>query len=206
MKITVTVEDPSGDFQAKLLALLSEHAEHVEADTAWTIERAARYYNALPQRAQRILTEAAARDGYVPAEDLRDDGDGSLRGHSAALKQALERGARNGWWPEGMQAPIQPQGPGFGKVVGYRMPDALVDTFFTAIHGVNSSQKAALEAAIATEGSRFRWEPSRVVGVLAVAGHRIELKRARALLRQLAEDGLLVRAHETAAIYDTAEK
>lgn len=32
-----------------------------------------------------------------------------------------------------MQAPIEPQGPGFGKVVGYRMPDDLVQTFYTAI-------------------------------------------------------------------------
>jgi hypothetical protein len=38
-----------------------------------------------------------------------------------------------GRWPEGMQLPIEPQGPGFGKVAGYRMPADLVQTFYTAI-------------------------------------------------------------------------
>ncbi|MFE6808628.1 hypothetical protein ACFVEN_44295 [Streptomyces sp. NPDC057681] len=204
MRITITVDQPTGDFQERLLSLVAEYAAQVETDTQWTIERASRYYSALPQRAQKILTEAVARDGYVPADELRDEGSGSLRGHSAALKQALERGARSGWWPEGMQAPIQPQGPGFGKVVGYRMPEQLVDTFLAAIHGVNSSQRSALESAVVTDGGR--WEPSRVVGVLSAAGHRIDLKRARALLRQLAETGMLTKAHQTAAIYDTTEK
>jgi hypothetical protein len=32
-----------------------------------------------------------------------------------------------------MQAPVEPQGPGFGKVVGYRMPDSLVEIFYSAI-------------------------------------------------------------------------
>lgn len=32
-----------------------------------------------------------------------------------------------------MKSPIQAQEPGFGKVVGYRMPDNLVQTFYTAI-------------------------------------------------------------------------
>ncbi|MEU9349002.1 hypothetical protein AB0D74_48180 [Streptomyces sp. NPDC048278] len=55
-----------------------------------------------------------------------------MRGHSGALKRILERGVREGWRPDGMKTPIQPQGPGFGKVKGYRMPGDLVRTFFTA--------------------------------------------------------------------------
>jgi hypothetical protein len=82
------------------------------------------------ERARRIIKEAANRDGgYVSADDLRDSEDSSLRGHSAALKRLLDRGARDGWWPNGMEAPIQAQGPGFGKVVGYRMPDHLIEVF-----------------------------------------------------------------------------
>jgi hypothetical protein len=38
-----------------------------------------------------------------------------------------------------MPAPIEAQGPGFGKVVGYRMPDSLVQTFFTAIKKTEGS-------------------------------------------------------------------
>ncbi|MFC5170627.1 hypothetical protein [Streptomyces mutomycini] len=109
----------------------------MEVDTTWDRERARRYYLALPTRAQRILKEAAKRDGYVSADDLRDNEDSSLRGHSAALKRILDRGIREGWWPDGMEAPIQAQGPGFGKVVGYRMPDHLISVFRMAINNTS---------------------------------------------------------------------
>ena len=139
MKITVTIAQPTGEFQNRLLALLAEHAATVEIDTTWTIERAERYYRSLPARARRIVKEAAIRDGYVPAEELRDNPDDSLRGHSGALSRALTRGATRGNWPDTMTPPIEPQGPGFGKVVGYRMPDNLVGTFFTAIKNTEVS-------------------------------------------------------------------
>jgi len=129
LKITVTVDEPTPEFQTRLLALLAENTGHVEVDATWTPERAERYCLALPKRARRIVKEAANRDGYVSADDLRDDEDSSLRGHSAALKRLLDRGARDGWWPTGMEPPIQAQGPGFGKVVGYRMPDHLINVF-----------------------------------------------------------------------------
>ena len=133
MRITVTIEQPTGDFQKKLLALLAEHTAQVEIDATWTVKRAEQYYRSLPARARRIVKEAVVRDGYVPADELRDDENASLRGHSAALSRALQRGFMRGEWPENMRSPIEAQGPGFGKVVGYRMPDDLVQTFFTAI-------------------------------------------------------------------------
>ncbi|MFE4915780.1 hypothetical protein ACFRCX_30210 [Streptomyces sp. NPDC056652] len=133
MKITVTVDQPTEEFQRHLLALLAEHAGAIELDTTWTVERAENYYRSLPARAARIVFEAAHRSGYVAAKELRDKEDSSLRGHSAALKRALQRGELKGLWPEGMRAPIEAQGPGFGKVVGYRMPDDLVETFLTAV-------------------------------------------------------------------------
>lgn len=139
MRITVTIDQPTGDFQERLLALLAEHTADVEPDTHWTIPRAESYYRSLPTRARRIVREAAIRDGYVSADDLRDDEDSSLRGHSGALSRALTRGVTQGRWPEGMQPPIEPQGPGFGKVLGYRMADQLVETFFTAIKNVETS-------------------------------------------------------------------
>lgn len=139
MRITVTIDQPSGDFQTRLLALLAEHAANVEIDTTWTVERAERYYRSLPARARRIVKEVVIRDGYVPADELRDDENSSLRGHSGALSRALTRGAMRGDWPDTMTAPIEPQGPGFGKVVGYRMPDDLVQTFFTAVQNTEAS-------------------------------------------------------------------
>lgn len=133
MRITVTIDQPTGDFQEKLLALLAEHAADIEIDNTWTVPRAEAYYRSLPKRARLIVLEAVAHDGYVPADELRDDENSSLRGHSAALKRALQRGFMTGKWPENMVPPIEPQGPGFGKVVGYRMPDDLVPVFFSAI-------------------------------------------------------------------------
>ncbi|MER7090018.1 MULTISPECIES: hypothetical protein [Streptomyces rochei group] len=139
MRITVTIDEPTTDFQDRLLALLKDHAAHVEVDTTWTVERALQYYRSLPVRARDIVKGAVAGDGFVSDDELRTDGS-SLRGHSGALKRILQRGVREGWWPAGMQAPIQAQGPGFGKVKGYRMPDALVQTFFTAIDRYNKQK------------------------------------------------------------------
>ncbi|MGW2010824.1 hypothetical protein [Streptomyces nigrescens] len=131
MRIVVSVEDPEPGFLDKFTALLAEHGAQVELDTEWTVERATRYYRELPPRAQDIVRLAAIQDGLVKADELRKDGDGSLRGYSGPLKLTLERGVRNGWWPEGMKPPIEPQGPGFGKVKGYLMPLDLVDVFST---------------------------------------------------------------------------
>lgn len=134
MKITITVEQPTGDFQEKLLALLADHAADIEPDTTWTKERAERLYLALPTNARRIIKEAVARGGYVSADDLRSGEDSSLRGHSAAIKRAVDRGAREGWWPDALQSPVQPQGPGFGKVVGYLIPEQHVEVFRHAVN------------------------------------------------------------------------
>jgi hypothetical protein len=140
LRITITIDQPTGDFQDRLLGLLAEHAADVEVDTTWTVWRAESYYLRLPPRARRIVREAVARGGYVPADDLRDEPNASLRGHSAALTRALHSGAMGGEWPDGMTLPITAQGPGFGKVAGYRMPDDLLATFRTAITNIDGQQ------------------------------------------------------------------
>ncbi|MEU8469613.1 hypothetical protein AB0F30_17095 [Streptomyces sp. NPDC029006] len=140
MKITVSIDQPTGDFQDRLLALLSEYAADIQVDTTWTVPRAENYYTRLPPRAQRIVREAIARGGYVAADDLRDTPGASLRGHSGALTRALSSGASAGEWPDGMPLPILAQGPGFGKVVGYRMPDELLDVFRTAVTNIDGQQ------------------------------------------------------------------
>lgn len=133
MRITVTVDQPTPDFQAKLLALLAEHAEAVEVDASWTEERATHYYRMLPARARRIVKEAVQRGGHVPADALRDKPDDSLRGHSAPLSRILQRGKMLQRWPEGIAQPVTPVGPGFGKVEGYEMPTDLIPIFQAAI-------------------------------------------------------------------------
>ena len=140
MRIIVTIDQPTGDFQERLLGLLAEHAATVEVDATWTVWRAEAYYLRLPPRARRIVREAVARGGYVPADALRDDTNTSLRGHSGAITKALKSGAAAGEWPDGMPLPIVAQGPGFGKVVGYRMPDELLDTFRTGITNIDGQE------------------------------------------------------------------
>ncbi|MET8561059.1 hypothetical protein ABZV75_10880 [Streptomyces flaveolus] len=133
MEIILTVREPSDEFQRDLLALLAKHADRVRLDTDWNVERATRFYEELPARARRIVLGAVAGEGFVSAEELRLTPGASLRGHAGALKQTLERGARLGWWPDGLPAPVTPVGPGFGKVQGYRMPAELLEVFATAL-------------------------------------------------------------------------
>ncbi|MEU9061755.1 hypothetical protein AB0D13_23550 [Streptomyces sp. NPDC048430] len=211
MIITVRVEHPTPEFQEKLLELLAEHASDVQADASWTAERAEQYYRSLPGRARRIVKLAVAGDGYVASDDLRKDETTSLRGHSAALKRLLTRGALLGRWPETIQPPITPQGPGFGKVVGYAMDEELLSVFFAAIRAVEETpeewaeqrmtQAATLEKAIRSrQGS---WDTRGAVAALLAAGHDVTDKRARQLLRDLAGTGLLTKTDPVRAAYDT---
>lgn len=216
MRITITVDQSDSAFQEKLLALLAEHAAHVELDARWNYERAEAYYRSLPSRARRIVALAVAGDGYVASDDLRDEETTSLRGHSAALKRLLQRGALQGLWPESIQPPITPQGPGFGKVAGYAMDEDLVPVFFAALTGVENeheewarqrmTQKDVLEDAVRAHGVGGTWDTRRAVTSLAAAGHEVADKRARQILRDLAEAGVLVTADSAGgrAVYRAA--
>lgn len=136
MRIVVSVDDPTPEFQADLLALLADHAPDVEIDTDWTEERATQYYRMLPARARRIVKEAVLNGGHVPADALRDNPDDSLRGHSAPLSRILQRGKMLKRWPEAMKQPVTGVGPGFGKVEGYEISRDLISVFATAIRNV----------------------------------------------------------------------
>ncbi len=133
MQIHLSVTDPTDGFLEDLRELLARHADRVTIDSSWTPDRARRYFETLPRRAQNILVEAAARDGFVPSDALRTEKEPNLRGHSGGLKSVYEKGVAKGWWPDGMELPVRPVGPGFGKVAGYQMPEKLVPIFFQAI-------------------------------------------------------------------------
>jgi hypothetical protein len=199
--VKLIIQDPTPEFQRDILNLLADYAAHVEIETdaTWTPERAERYWHSLPPRAQRILREAVLHDGYVSADVLREDGKG-LRGHSGPLSSALERGVRKGWWPDGMRPPVQPQGPGFGQVVGYRIPDDLIEVFEDAI--VDTSQQSILAEAIDSEGGI--WDPARAIKAFRQADQIVDAKRARAVLRRIAATGLIVKTDPVAATYRLA--
>lgn len=50
------------------------------------------------------------------------------------------------------------------------------------------------------------WDAARTVTALGLAGHAVDDKRARAVLRRIAATGLLTRTSQTRAIYETIEK
>lgn len=124
MEITVSVKEPTPEFERDLLALLDKHRASLRHDPGWNVDRARLFYGALAPRAQRILREAVARlNGKVSADELRDNEDSSLRGHASAFARTVRRGAVEGWWDSGMESPIIALGPGSGKVQGYQIRD-----------------------------------------------------------------------------------
>ncbi|MFF1444097.1 hypothetical protein [Streptomyces sp. NPDC058295] len=50
------------------------------------------------------------------------------------------------------------------------------------------------------------WDATRTVTTLGLAGHGVDDKRARAVLRRIAATGILTRTSQTRAIYETTEK
>jgi hypothetical protein len=210
LRITVTIDAPTGDFQEQLLALLAHYVADIEIDTTWSPQRAALYVQALSPGARSILNQAVARGGFVEAEYLRGtDGTASLRGRSGAFSAALDRGIVKGWWPEGTPLPVQAAGTGYGKITGYYIIEEAKAAFFTdgAVRRLNAlgtggetSQRRALAEAIRV--STGDWDTDRAIAALHQAGHgTVDGKGARAVLRHLADNGLIVKADPERAVY-----
>ncbi|MEE1821587.1 hypothetical protein PUR61_05165 [Streptomyces sp. BE20] len=68
--------------------------------------------------------------------------------------------------------------------------------------GGDQSQTAHLRAAVREEGGT--WNAQRATEALRGAGHDVDQKGARALLRKLAAEGAIAKAHPTSAIYKPA--
>jgi hypothetical protein len=111
MEITITVRQPTPDFQEKFLAFLGDYAESVSyvPDMRWTPERARAYYDRLPPRARQILLAVVRNGGRVPADQVRVNG-GSLRGATGAFRRVLREGAlaTPPLWPAELAVPVQP--------------------------------------------------------------------------------------------------
>ncbi|NUK50388.1 hypothetical protein HRW14_08805 [Streptomyces lunaelactis] len=209
----IIIEDPDQRFQDKLLALIAEHRDSLTllTDTEWTPERAATLLRNLPSKAARVIVAAVDGGGYVAAEDLREEG-GSMRGHTGPITHALNRGVREGWWPEGMPTPIKASYnadvAGAQRAAGFQLGEGLLPVFQAAVTqvedmGFGSTQLSKLTKAVAEQGGD--WDPSRSVAVLAGAGFTVTAKRARELLRRIADTGLLVKTDAHQAMYRAAE-
>ncbi|MET7370315.1 hypothetical protein ABZS61_31500 [Streptomyces sp. NPDC005566] len=82
-----------------------------------------------------------------------------------------------------------------------------------AVHGiaetireirVRMTHQQVLVTAIQEEGGT--WDAARAVAALSNAGHAVDDKRARSVMRRIAATGQLTRTSPTRAIYDTTEQ
>jgi hypothetical protein len=102
--------------------------------------------------------------------------------------------------------PVLAEGPGFGKVAGYRIRSEALPAFQVAVtthqQGELASQKDCLAEEISSEGGE--WDAQRAVAALHEIGHTIDEKRARQILRDLAAEGLVQRVDADRAVYRPA--
>ncbi|WFB82575.1 MULTISPECIES: hypothetical protein [Streptomyces] len=123
----IVIEGASEDFAEKVLALAAQQGAELTVatvDKSWSADRAERYLRSLPAGARRFAEMVVTADeGYIDAEQLRQ-ALGKLNGPTVALSRAVPRGVREGWWPEGTNAPIEPvwdpDNPSWHKNIAYR--------------------------------------------------------------------------------------
>jgi hypothetical protein len=108
----------------------------IESPLGWTTARAESLLRDLPAFSRRIIRTTVEGDGWGNAEVLRQD-DGSLRGRSTAIKRAVERGIKDGRFPEGLPVPViaqyDPEVPGWQRTTGFTMPEQYLPAFREAL-------------------------------------------------------------------------
>jgi hypothetical protein len=111
-------------------------AVEIESPLGWTTPRAESLLRDLPAFSRRIIRTTVEGSGWGSAELLRED-DGSLRGRSTAIKRAVERGIKDGRFPEGLPVPVvaqyDPETPGWQRTAGFTMPEEHLPAFREAI-------------------------------------------------------------------------
>ncbi|MGZ3103545.1 hypothetical protein [Streptomyces sp. H62] len=144
----ITIEGADKAFAEKLVALAAAHRAELTVatvDTDWTVERATRYLRSLTAGARRFAEMVIVDgDGYIEADRLRA-AVGKLNGPTVALSRAVPRGVREGWWPEGISAPItpvwDPDNPSWHKNIAYEMNSENVPVFRTALAALATGHK-----------------------------------------------------------------
>ncbi|MCJ0870205.1 hypothetical protein [Streptomyces sp. AP-93] len=134
MKITIEGVDEA--FAEKLVALAAAHRAELTittVNTGWTADRAERYLRALTAGARRFAEMVVIDgNGHIDADRLRST-IGKLNGPTVALSRTIPRGVREGWWPEGISAPISPvwdpDNPSWHKNIAYQMDREHVPVF-----------------------------------------------------------------------------
>ena len=120
---------------AELLAS-KDVAVDIESPLGWTTARAESLLRDLPAFSRRIIRTTVEGGGWGNAEVLRED-DGSLRGRSTAIKRAVERGIKDGRFPEGLPVPViaqyDPEVPGWQRTTGFTMPEQYLPAFREAL-------------------------------------------------------------------------
>jgi hypothetical protein len=137
----IVFRDVSEEALLAVAKVLAQHGADVEinASTGWTSARAESLLRDLPTFQQQIIKNAVHGDGWAPAEKLRDE-DGSLRGRSSAIKRAVERGVKDGRFPEGIPVPViaqyDPEVQGWQRTAGYMLPEEHLTAFRTAVQRI----------------------------------------------------------------------
>ncbi|MFE5847694.1 hypothetical protein ACFQ7N_39350 [Streptomyces niveus] len=133
----ITIEGASPAFERELLALIADHRHELtlSAGTEWTVDRAETYLASLPANGRAFAQQVIYADGMKDADELREVFE-SLRGPTISLSRAVTRGVREGWWPQGTQAPINPMydpdNPSWQRAVAYTMTSENVIVFRAA--------------------------------------------------------------------------
>lgn len=123
MEISISVKDPTPEFEQDLLALLNKHGASLRRDPGWNVGRARIFYGALSDGAQRIMREAVLRGGKVDSDQLRDSDGSSLRGYRSAFDRVVQDGVVEGWWDSDLESPLIVLVPRSGRVRGYQIRD-----------------------------------------------------------------------------------
>ncbi|MGP4114860.1 hypothetical protein ACTWP5_28640 [Streptomyces sp. 4N509B] len=136
----ITIEGASEEFERKLLDLLAEHRDElaVSVETVWDVDRAMLFLNTLNVSARLFVRLVVESDGHLEAAVLREVFPRGLRGPAVALANALKRGVKHGWWPEGTEAPVTvvygggPQ-DGWRQASAYEMSGEVLAVFRAAL-------------------------------------------------------------------------
>jgi hypothetical protein len=108
----------------------------IERPLGWTTARAESLLRDLPAFSRHIVRTTVEGNGWGSAALLREN-DGSLRGRSTAIKRAVERGIKDGRFPEGLPVPViaqyDPEVPGWQRTTGFTMPEQHLPAFREAL-------------------------------------------------------------------------
>ncbi|GAA1918769.1 hypothetical protein GCM10009837_50020 [Streptomyces durmitorensis] len=144
----ITIEGASEAFEHKLLALLAEHRDElaVTVDTAWNVQRATTFLSTLNPGARLFVRLVIDAGGQIDAAVLREKLDRGLRGPTVALSNALKRGVRHGWWPEGTEAPVAvvyggPHSPAWRQADSYELTEGNLPVFREALARLDDARR-----------------------------------------------------------------